>query len=385
MATDQEANVDSLLSLHVIGSGIGESIILQIPHETVPGAFHWGVVDCYASSEDPNKNPTLNFLREHRALGALRIDFVCVTHPHEDHLYGLWHLFADPAFSIDKFWRFPTDGPSLLRTYAYLAQETPNHEIYPRLQRELNNLFEHTKEHRRDTERYRRWTNYNPNVYTREIHTIETARPVLFRIASLAPSSKQLDRHSDHLAACFLDFESPREWEFDPTRFDRRIHNAVSVVLLVTFGETRILLGADAEIDSWKDIMNDSRRKADGCDLQCEVVKASHHGSETGFYEPAWKEHASQHTPVTIITPYERGSSRLPGPAMLQKFAGYASEVHVTSRPGSIGKSSTGIRSGVLRRRKARHVAGRAIPVRGKTVRMDHRGHVLRVDDLTIE
>jgi len=387
MGNERGAESSSLLSLHVVGAGIGESIILQIPHESRPGRFHWGVVDCYSASKDPWKNPTLRFLRSKKDLGACRLDFACVTHPHDDHLFGFWHLFASDDVVVEKFWRFPADDWTLLRAFRGLSGDFALHAEYPRLERELSNLLKYTKKHRKsdDPSRYRRCLDYNKAVYRRLIHTIDSGNDVLLEISSLAPSSKQLDNHADRLAACLGDEESPRKRLFDPTRYDREIHNLLSVVLLVRFGDTHIILGADAECDSWIDILGNSDREEDGVHLSCDVIKVSHHGSVDAFHQPAWEEHAARRPPVVIITPYQRGSSRLPDSVMRERFAGCASEVHVTSELAEIGRVRKAFKSNFLRRKILRHVAGSSLPVHGKTVRVDHMGHVLRVDDLTIE
>jgi len=68
----------SNLVIHVIGSGaIGESIVVQLPNG------NWGVVDCYASSL-PNleTNFTLQFLLNQQ---IQHLEFLCLTHPHNDH------------------------------------------------------------------------------------------------------------------------------------------------------------------------------------------------------------------------------------------------------------------------------------------------------------
>ena len=84
-----------------MNAGYGESIIIRLPNGK------WGVVDCYASSiSDSGKNYTLQFLLER---GIKELEFVCLTHPHEDHYRGLSHLLQE--FPVRFFWRMKPCGP----------------------------------------------------------------------------------------------------------------------------------------------------------------------------------------------------------------------------------------------------------------------------------
>ena len=84
------------LELHVLGAGKGESIILRCP------GGGWGVIDCYALSlDDLASNPTLQFLKER---GVSVLEFLCLTHPHDDHFRGMSQLLEQ--LEVKHFWRF---------------------------------------------------------------------------------------------------------------------------------------------------------------------------------------------------------------------------------------------------------------------------------------
>src|SRR5262249_18417566 len=104
----------SRIEVHVLGAARGESIILRLPHGG------WGVVDCCAgSSTDPGQNDTLRFLREQ---GATELEFLALTHPHDDHYRGMSHLLE--AFPVRFFWRSNgLSGSHLIRLIAYLRVE----------------------------------------------------------------------------------------------------------------------------------------------------------------------------------------------------------------------------------------------------------------------
>src|SRR3954452_15190803 len=87
---------DPTLSLHVFGSSKGESIVLELP------GGKWGVIDCYAPSlEDEASNPTLRFLKDRH---VDELEFLALTHPHDDHFRGMSQLLQ--AFPVRLFWRF---------------------------------------------------------------------------------------------------------------------------------------------------------------------------------------------------------------------------------------------------------------------------------------
>ena len=103
-----------LLTVHVLGAGKGESIVLRLPDG------RWGVVDCYAGSvADPLTNPTLQFLSEQ---GATELEFLCLTHPHDDHFRGMSQLLE--TFPVRYFWHFNgLSGRDFFKLVEYLRDE----------------------------------------------------------------------------------------------------------------------------------------------------------------------------------------------------------------------------------------------------------------------
>src|SRR5579872_584692 len=95
MTEDFGGVAEDLLEVHVINAGVGESIVIRMPGEG------WGVVDCYSRcAADPDANPTVRFLRDR---GVVRLEFLCLTHPHDDHYRGMSHLLE--LFNPRYFWR----------------------------------------------------------------------------------------------------------------------------------------------------------------------------------------------------------------------------------------------------------------------------------------
>jgi hypothetical protein len=110
-----------LLTIHVIGAGIGESIILELPNG------QWGVVDCYASKiSDETTNQTLNFLKRRK---VETLAFLCLTHPHQDHFRGITHLLNRYKGKLERFWIFPARPGKVAAHLEVIAKESQNQEI----------------------------------------------------------------------------------------------------------------------------------------------------------------------------------------------------------------------------------------------------------------
>lgn len=58
--------------------------------------------------------------------------------------------------------------------------------------------------------------------------------------------------------------------------------NLLSYVLMVIYGKSKIILGGDADSKVWEDIY-----ESYGENLKTNILKASHHGRDTGYYQPA--------------------------------------------------------------------------------------------------
>ncbi len=71
--------------------------------------------------------------------------------------------------------------------------------------------------------------------------------------------------------------------------------NNLSYVLMVIANGFRVLLGGDAEAPVWKPLFEHY-----GSGLKCDVLKASHHGRESGFYRDAVRAMSPELTIVSV-------------------------------------------------------------------------------------
>ena len=87
------------LAFHVLNVGHGSSVVVEFDSESGKA---FGVID---SNCDHGAQPKA--LRVLQGLGADRLAFVCLTHPHADHFRGLSEVLRSYTGRIDHFYSFP--------------------------------------------------------------------------------------------------------------------------------------------------------------------------------------------------------------------------------------------------------------------------------------
>ena len=231
------------LRIHFVNVGHGDAIILEFPD--FPGIqnkdedhAHFAVVDTGGIGEF--KNRLAGYLR---GLTSVRnkkyhLDFVCITHPHEDHYGGLKQLLREFEGEIGQFWDcgFRTTAANYNKQLEKIAKDDRIIFVRPAAGTEFE---------------------YGP-----------------IRIFTLGPS---------------LDLRN----RYDTYGVDR---NNASIVLKVQYRNSIAILSGDAEFDSWGKVVEEFPRKSkityykdasvirsEGDNqLNCQLLKVSHHGSMHG-------------------------------------------------------------------------------------------------------
>jgi competence protein ComEC len=111
--------------------------------------------------------------------------------------------------------------------------------------------------------------------------------------------------------------ELVREFDEDCMR------NELSYVLQYRVANRQIIFGGDAEQSGWESIHNHY-----GAHLKCDVLKASHHGRDSGYYQPAVKDMS----PGVVIV----SVGKKPTTDASNKYAQYCEEVASTRWYGNI-------------------------------------------------
>jgi beta-lactamase superfamily II metal-dependent hydrolase len=274
------------LEVHILGGSKVESIILKLPDD------RWGVVDCYSeSTADSGANPTVRFLR---GRGVESLFFVCLTHPHDDHYLGMSKLIEE--FEPEEFWRFGCLGHEhvlkLLRYQELRARKAPEDEELSRSSQELNAVFDAVVERavNRRTMRVCR-ANSQTNPYPKRSEPEGT-----YKIECLSPTGRQVERYERAIVSCIgPDGEIARVLPHSQ-------HNDISLVLRITYGKTKVILGGDLETFGWQEVVEETGEP----NLSACAVKVSHHGSETGYCERLWEHFSREGRPTAVVAPQYR-------------------------------------------------------------------------------
>ena len=272
------------LEIYLIGAHKGESIVIRTPGGSL------GVVDAYAPTwDDPTTNPTLEKLNK---LGAERLRFVALTHPHVDHFKGLPAIFDAYSGRIDSWWRPPLGGPDFTYFVAALhneiksEKEQSNRRRLVNLSKMIRALFDRAQ--------------FEFDTYKIELQLLQNNRDNGlclseeehdFSIHCLGPSPNIFSPYERSvLDRTFLNLIKERKLT------SRAPHNVISSVIAVRYGKWIGILGGDTEKNSWNDVLS---RKREWLSL-ARFIKIPHHGSETGSYDRLWDSIDSDHCEAAV-------------------------------------------------------------------------------------
>jgi competence protein ComEC len=100
--------------------------------------------------------------------------------------------------------------------------------------------------------------------------------------------------------------------------------NIMSYVLLIEYGIHKIILGGDAEEDTWEYIHEHYAEKI----KNVSILKASHHGRDSGYYQPAVKIMNPAYTILSV--------GKKPSTDASKKYSNYCDNVWSTRKKGNI-------------------------------------------------
>jgi len=293
----------SWLEIHVFGSStMGEGIVLKLPDT------RYAVVDCCFRGDiaDVSSNPMISFLTSRK---VKRLAFVCLTHPHEDHFFGMSQILS--TFQTDQFFRSAALTPLKL------------HKI---IESEFLESLENGDTGRQKALRElilidKTWNEVSKKKpQERVMAALEIYPPNLpnkpgFTITGISPCDGEIDAYEASLIKCL-----------DKAPFDLK-HNRISVGLLINCKKFNLVLGGDMEEKNWESVL----KKFSPSQLASRLVKVSHHGSKTGNCDGLWEALSSgESKPIGVIT--GKSASGLPTKDMVQKLQSYTSELSCTHR-----------------------------------------------------
>jgi len=334
------------LEIHVFGHGFGESIVVKLPQGSVV-VIDSLCTDLEASSREERlrSNPVLHFLVEE--IEAERIALLVFTHPHDDHGRGLSHILEEYTERIDQICTFPGfDSIELIDHFSALRESVCRLPVERILGEEPGSFSE---ELYRITELVSREADHGPLHHglpseLADYHVFSIPGEPDVRFHFLGPNEQSRLQYTRQLRENLEGFVSA-EGEFikegwDPAHVD---HDDICGAILIEYGNTRVLLGADVQGRAWEQIVSEQDRE----DLvrpllDCDFVKVSHHGSCTGYsddlFERLWGE---KNQLIAALTPFNRSSDPLPDATGIAFLTGWVSALFTTENQETTGDAET--------------------------------------------
>jgi beta-lactamase superfamily II metal-dependent hydrolase len=282
-----------VIEVSLFGPGVGESVLVHL------GRGNWIVVDCCVDRSD-GSIPVLRYLEEIGVDYANSISMIVATHAHDDHTAGISTLVekcpsamfvCSAALTTEEFFKtiaLDKKLELLIRQSAYS---------------EYRKVFETVRRRSKSGQiAIRRATE------SRSLLSIaaDDTNPAV-NVIALSPSDHAVTRSIDALARhVAMQLGTRRRISsFDP--------NEASVVLWIEVGDKVMLLGADVLNGpancGWEGVLSSFQPESD---RRASLFKVAHHGSPGADHDDVWGRLVTDR-PVALLTPYWRGSVRIPG------------------------------------------------------------------------
>lgn len=235
------------LRLDFYESGIGDTTVITFPNGGV------GLVDAHPSPS--NSRPDILKL-----LTGRKIHFICLTHPHADHGFDLVPVLEQHR-DIEEFWHTESAIPAFI----YRLQDIPDWKVavWPSEVREFSRKMAAG------------WASFLIDIWDAvtkrmlPVHQIRAGEePRAYdgvEVHALAPEEEM----QEQFRRFWLDKAGdPKVEKPDP--------NLLSAVLALRWGDSVVLLGADALRRNWRDAINRYRKLKLP---KAVVIKVPHHGA----------------------------------------------------------------------------------------------------------
>jgi len=295
--------MSALLGIHVFGGKQGESIAVELPNS------EWGLIDCYVSDlTNWTEAPVNKFLAQK---GVAKLNFLCLTHPHEDHFRGM----SKWAENTSRFWLY--GGLSNKELYSYsivplLAEQALFPEYTKRITESLADL--------RKTIDSGFKSEFKLTVLGLPLQDIQCEGKTDLKISAIGTTPREALEYGKYLSSCF----TPKGAEVVLNEKIKNVnHNKISSGLMLEWGKIKIILGGDMEKGSWVEVENAVP------DLACDLVKISHHGSENGFTTTLWSKFSPAKRASSVFTCFSK--QQLPRKAALAHILENSSSLFTTS------------------------------------------------------
>jgi ribonuclease BN (tRNA processing enzyme) len=247
------------LLIHIFNVGNSDCILVELPYKS------HNIVDFYQSK----------LLQDHPLYPSVsdkvkNTDFICLTHPHKDHMLGMDKVIEYAYRKDTQFWHTITDAYQVLQLWTTAIDNIDSkrkiHDEVIGLVQILKTVSEkYPKSHIRFMS-----ADNSRNVYNNEDIEISVLGPTINEASNYINMLKKLN-------------------ESTIKDVDDRIINEMSLTLRIKNGDNSIILSGDATKRNWLRITGRKNEK-NPFPQRIQAVKASHHGSDDSYYPELWDD-----------------------------------------------------------------------------------------------
>jgi hypothetical protein len=292
--------------ISIIGPGLGECILLHL------GDNEWCVVDSCTAKGSP-ESVAVEYLDSFGNGAAERVELVVATHWHDDHIRGLSSIlrrsptasfYCSAALETEEFFKLVA-----------VAEADPGRSGIDEFSSILRMIRERVGVGRFPTPG---WAGENRILSNRRGHRYPSS------ILALSPSDTTIGLAHGEIARLI-----PRSG--DPQlRIPGFSTNDTSVVLWVEAGPVRALLGADLEHaghagEGWLAVLACHKDPNEAF-----LFKVPHHGSSNADCPEVWTR-VLENNPIAVVTPFNRGTTRLPRESDLVRLRKRTDRLYLTA------------------------------------------------------
>ena len=297
----------------IFGPGFGECIAIHL------GNAQWGIVDS-CINPTTRKPSALEYLEALHVNVEQSVRFVIATHWHDDHIRGISSIFkaakqatfvCTAAVKSDQF-------KALLSSWNAMKSFPGGSGV-----NELRNILTEIKARKPNTQ-------YPCPVLASQNKTIwQRGENPRVSVRALSPSDAAVVSATARLEA-FAPVEA---------KIRRRIPdihpNDASVVLSVSVGDHKVLLGGDLEMREdaalgWRAILESDLTE----EIGQQGFKIPHHGSPNGHSDGVWVKMIAPGA-WAATTPFVSGDVKLPSEADCERILKYTPHAYLTAPPQS--------------------------------------------------
>jgi beta-lactamase superfamily II metal-dependent hydrolase len=287
------------------GGGYGESIIIKLAKKS------WIIVDCCINPTTKEPLP-LEYLKSIGVDYANDVIRVICTHWHDDHIRGISKLLE----ACEKAQFSPTRVNDTRKFMRFVDIDEKIHS---------NGGVRSTKEFQECTNILRRRNIPANRLNSNMVVHKESHLNIDFELFALSPSDYVIEQFDHELSNIIK-----RVFE-KKLSIVNESPNDKCVVLLLKFGNQRVLLGADLEVgdnprQGWSDILDNSLVTDD---VKAQLFKIPHHGSENGYHERIFEELVEKQS-ILKLTPWNL-NDKLPTLEMIDCYQGHSKKIYITS------------------------------------------------------